>query len=183
MKKIGFIGVGIMGKSMVRNLMKAGYPVQIYNRTRSKAEALERETTLTLSPMLMRDMDKAVAHIQRAISQGETIAVFGDYDVDGITSTVLLLDYLKGCGAHCLRYIPRRIEDGYGLSRDAIAGLREQGVTLMITVDCGITGNEEVNFAASIGMDVVITDHHECKEELPRAVAVVDQLRMLTQTI
>ena len=141
------------------------------------AEALERETTLTLSPMLMRDMDKAVARIQRALANDETIAVFGDYDVDGITSTVLLLDYLKGCGAHCLRYIPRRIEDGYGLSRDAIAGLREQGATLMITVDCGITGNEEVDFAASIGMDVVITDHHECKEELPRAVAVVDPHR------
>ena len=97
--------------------------------------------------------------------------------MDGITSTVLLLDYLKNCGAKCLRYIPRRIEDGYGLSRDAIAGLREQGATLMITVDCGIIGNEEVDFAASIGMDVVITDHHECKEELPRAVAVVDPHR------
>ena len=77
--------------------------------------------------------------------------MFGDYDVDGITSTVLLLDYLKSCGVRCLRYIPRRIEDGYGLSKDAIQGLRDQGATLMITVDCGITGNEEVDFAASIG--------------------------------
>ena len=166
-------------------LREAGYPGLLATVLASRgittaeaaAEALERETTLTLSPMLMRDMDKAVARIQRALANDETIAVFGDYDVDGITSTVLLLDYLKGCGAHCLRYIPRRIEDGYGLSRDAIAGLREQGATLMITVDCGITGNEEVDFAASIGMDVVITDHHECKEELPRAVAVVDPHR------
>ena len=141
------------------------------------AEALERDRSLSISPMLMRDMDKAVARIQRAVSQGETIAVFGDYDVDGITSTVLLMDYLKSCGARCLRHIPRRIEEGYGLSKEAIQGLRDQGATLMITVDCGITGNEEVDFAASIGLDVVITDHHECKEELPRALAVVDPHR------
>ena len=103
--------------------------------------------------------------------------MFGDYDVDGITSTVLLMDYLKSCGVRCLRHIPRRIEEGYGLSKEAIQGLRDQGATLMITVDCGITGNEEVDFAASIGLDVVITDHHECKEELPRALAVVDPHR------
>ena len=111
-------------------------------------------------------MDKAVARIQRAIADGETIAVFGDYDVDGITSTVLLMDYLKSCGVKCLRYIPRRVEDGYGLSCEAIRGLRDQGATLMVTVDCGITGNEEVAYAASLGMDVVVTDHHECKEQL-----------------
>jgi single-stranded-DNA-specific exonuclease len=138
---------------------------------------LDRERTLTLSPMLMRDMDKAVARIQRAISDGETIAVFGDYDVDGITSTVVLMDYLKRCGVRCLRYIPRRIEDGYGLSRDAIRSLREQGATLMITVDCGVTGNEEVDYANSLGLDVVITDHHECRDPLPNAVAVVDPHR------
>ncbi len=177
--------IGTAAEGDTALLREAGYPGLLATVLASRgittaeaaAEALERETTLTLSPMLMRDMDKAVARIQRALANDETIAVFGDYDVDGITSTVLLLDYLKGCGAHCLRYIPRRIEDGYGLSRDAIAGLREQGATLMITVDCGITGNEEVDFAASIGMDVVITDHHECKEELPRAVAVVDPHR------
>ena len=177
--------IGTAAEGDTALLREAGYPGLLatvlaargITTAEAAAEALERETTLTLSPMLMRDMDKAVARIQRALANDETIAVFGDYDVDGITSTVLLLDYLKGCGAHCLRYIPRRIEDGYGLSRDAIAGLREQGATLMITVDCGITGNEEVDFAASIGMDVVITDHHECKEELPRAVAVVDPHR------
>ena len=145
--------------------------------------ALERERSLSLSPMLMQDMDKAVARIQRALSDGETIAVFGDYDVDGITSTVLLMDYLRRCGAHCLRYIPRRVEDGYGLSRDAIQSLRDRGATLMITVDCGITGNEEVAFAASLGMDVVVTDHHECKETLPAAVAVVDPHRKTAPTL
>ena len=166
-------------------LRSAGYPYLLSTVLAARgvttpegaAEYLERDRSLTISPMLMRDMDKAVSRIQRAISDGETIAVFGDYDVDGITSTVLLLDYLKSCGAHCLRYIPRRIEDGYGLSKDAIKGLHDQGATLMITVDCGITGNDEVDFANSLGLDVVVTDHHECKEELPRAVAVVDPHR------
>lgn len=141
------------------------------------AELLQAEGALTASPLLMADMGRAAARIQRAVADGETVAVFGDYDVDGITSTCLLTDYLKGCGLRCLRYIPRRIEDGYGLSRDAIRGLWEQGATLMITVDCGITGNEEVAFANALGMDVVITDHHECKEPLPAAAAVVDPHR------
>ena len=177
--------IGTADERDVALLKEAGYPSLLaavlaargITTVEAAAEALDRETSLTLSPMLMRDMDKAVCRIQRALADDEIIAVFGDYDVDGITSTVLLLDYLESCGARCLRYIPRRIEDGYGLSRDAIRGLRERGATLMITVDCGITGNEEVDYAASIGMDVVVTDHHECKEELPRAVAVVDPHR------
>ena len=177
--------IGTASEQDTALLKEAGYPSLLatvlaargITTSEAAAEALERETSLTISPMLMRDMDKAVARIQKALANDETIAVFGDYDVDGITSTVLLLDYLKNCGAKCLRYIPRRIEDGYGLSKDAIQGLRDKGATLMITVDCGITGNEEIDFAASIGMDVVVTDHHECKENLPRAVAVVDPHR------
>ena len=177
--------IGTASEQDTALLKEAGYPSLLatvlaargITTSEAAAEALERETSLTISPMLMRDMDKAVARIQKALANDETIAVFGDYDVDGITSTVLLLDYLKNCGAKCLRYIPRRIEDGYGLSKDAIQSLRDKGATLMITVDCGITGNEEIDFAASIGMDVVVTDHHECKENLPRAVAVVDPHR------
>ena len=177
--------IGTPAERDVALLRSAGYPYLLstvlaargVTTAEAAAEALERDRSLSMSPMLMRDMDKAVARIQRAISQGETIAVFGDYDVDGITSTVLLMDYLKSCGVRCLRHIPRRIEEGYGLSKEAIQGLRDQGATLMITVDCGITGNEEVDFAASIGLDVVITDHHECKQTLPAAVAVVDPHR------
>ena len=177
--------IGMPQEQDVALLRSAGYPYLLSTVLAARgitspeeaAEFLDRERHLTISPMRMRDMDKAVSRIQRAISDGETIAVFGDYDVDGITSTVLLLDYLKNCGAHCLRYIPRRIEDGYGLSKEAIQGLHDQGATLMITVDCGITGNEEVDFANSLGMDVVVTDHHECKEALPNAVAVVDPHR------
>ena len=125
----------------------------------------------------MQDMDKAVARIQQALERGERIAIFGDYDVDGITATCIMADYLRLRGADVVHYIPRRIEDGYGLSTDAIRGLRDGGATLLVTVDCGITGVEEVDYANSIGMDTVITDHHECKETLPHACAVVDPRR------
>ena len=126
---------------------------------------------------IMRDMDKAVDRINLALSRGEKMAVFGDYDVDGITATVLLVDYLRRRGEDCSFYIPRRIEDGYGLGCDALRTLRDQGITLVITVDCGITGVEEARYAREIGLDLVITDHHECKEKLPEAAAVVDPRR------
>ena len=169
----------------IRRLGEAGYPQLVSQvlaargiSTAEKAAAfLERGRDLTCSPFLMKDMDRAVECISRAISQGRRMAVFGDYDVDGITATVILVDYLKSRGVDVLHYIPRRIEDGYGLGQDAIRSLHEQGVELLITVDCGITGVEEVDFAASLGMDVVITDHHECKDTLPRAAAVVDPHR------
>ena len=166
-------------------LTAAGYPCLVSAvlasrgiRTAEEAAAfLEHEQRLTYSPFLMADMDKAVARVQQALADHEKIAVFGDYDVDGITATCILVDYLQGRGADVLHYIPRRIEDGYGLSCDAIEGLHRQGARLLITVDCGITGVEEVDFANSLGMDVVITDHHECKEVLPAAAAVVDPHR------
>ncbi len=166
-------------------LADAGYPYLVSGVLASRgveqaedaADFLAQETALSHSPFLMRDMDKAAARIAQAIADGEKIAIFGDYDVDGITATCILVDYLKGRGAHVVHYIPRRIEDGYGLSRDAIEGLRKGGATLLVTVDCGITGVEEVAFARSIGMDVVVTDHHECKETLPDASAVVDPRR------
>ena len=169
----------------VRRLTEAGYPylvsaVLVSRGITTAADAaafLAQEHSLIYDPRLMRDMDRAVGRISRALADGERMAVFGDYDVDGITATVILVDYLKNRGADCLHYIPRRIEDGYGLSCDAIAALRKKGVSLLITVDCGITGVEEVAFARSLGMDVVITDHHECKETLPDAVAVVDPHR------
>ena len=168
-----------------QRLQAAGYPYLVsavlaargVETAEQAAAFLEREDRLTLSPFLMADMDKAVERIRRALDSGERMAVFGDYDVDGITATCILVDYLQRRGADVLHYIPRRIEDGYGLSCDAIRGLYDQGVRLLVTVDCGITGVEEVDFANSLGMDVVITDHHECRETLPRAVAVVDPHR------
>ena len=166
-------------------LTVAGYPCLVSAVLASRGIAtaeeaaafLEHEQRLTYSPFLMADMDKAVERVQRALADHERIAVFGDYDVDGITATCILVDYLQSRGADVLHYIPRRIEDGYGLSVDAIEGLYRKGTRLLITVDCGITGVEEVDFANSLGMDVVVTDHHECKETLPRAVAVVDPHR------
>ncbi len=166
-------------------LMEAGYPYLVSGVLASRgiasaeeaAECLSREEFLAHSPFLMADMDKAVDRIQSAIDSGEKIAIFGDYDVDGITATCILVDYLKNRGANVMHYIPRRVEDGYGLSHDAIEGLRRSGATLLVTVDCGITGVEEVEFARSLGMDTVVTDHHECKEQLPDAIAVVDPRR------
>ena len=166
-------------------LRAAGYPALLsavlaareVSTPEESAVFLERERSLSHSPMLMKDMDRAVERISRALAAGEKMAVFGDYDVDGITATVLLVDYLRSRGADCAKYIPRRIEDGYGLGRDALRLLREKGVTLVITVDCGITGVEEARFAREIGMDLVITDHHECKDVLPCAAAVVDPRR------
>ena len=166
-------------------LMDAGYPYLVSSVLVSRgvesaeaaAVALERELELSHSPFLMRDMDKAVARIQDALANGEKLAVFGDYDVDGITATCLLTDYLRSRGGEVVMHIPGRFDEGYGLSCDAIRALAEQGVRLIITVDCGITGVDETDFAASLGVDMVITDHHECKETLPAAVAVVDPHR------
>ena len=125
-------------------------------------------------PFLLGDMDRAAERVRRAIENKERIAVFGDYDVDGITATCLLTDFLRSQGADCLSYIPGRLEEGYGLNPIAIRQLGEEQVKLIITVDCGITALEEATLCRELGMDLVITDHHECKEELPRAAAIVD---------
>ena len=125
-------------------------------------------------PFLLGDMDRAAERVRRAIENKERIAVFGDYDVDGITATCLLTDFLRNQGADCLSYIPGRLEEGYGLNPIAIRQLGEEQVKLIITVDCGITALEEAVLCRELGMDLVITDHHECKEELPRAAAIVD---------
>ena len=130
-----------------------------------------------LDPMLMRDMDRAVERLKLALARGERIAVYGDYDVDGITSTCLLTQYITGLGGEVIPYIPGRLDEGYGLNREAVTTLHEEGVSLIITVDCGITAVDEVAFAAGCGMDVIVTDHHACKEELPPAAAVVNPQR------
>ncbi|MBQ9646942.1 MAG: single-stranded-DNA-specific exonuclease RecJ [Oscillospiraceae bacterium] len=169
----------------IEALMDAGYPYLVSSVLVSRgvetaeqaAEALDRERELSHSPFLMRDMDKAVARVLRALTGGEKIAVFGDYDVDGITATCLLTDYLRSRGGNVVMHIPGRFDEGYGLSNEAIHALAEEGVDLIVTVDCGITGVEETAYANTLGVDVVITDHHECKEQLPDAVAVVDPHR------
>lgn len=147
-------------------------------RSREEASSfLAAGPELLHDPMLLRDMDAAVERIDRALEQGETIAIYGDYDVDGITATCLLSSYLTERGAKVLPYIPDRLTEGYSLNTDAITRLRLKGARLLVTVDCGITNVKEAAFARGIGMDVVITDHHECKEELPQAAAVVNPHR------
>ena len=128
-------------------------------------------------PVLLKDMDKAVSRIRRALEQKETLAVYGDYDVDGITATCLLTDCLTRLGGHVIPYIPDRLEEGYGLNEEAIAALARQEVTLIVTVDCAITAAGEGEFARALCVELVITDHHECKQVLPQAVAVVDPHR------
>ena len=138
---------------------------------------LDCSDALLGDPLMMTDMPQAVMRIMRAIAMGEKVAVYGDYDVDGITSTCMLTDYLRKKGLDCEYYIPDRMEEGYGLNTSAIAALQERGVSLIITVDCGVTTVEESAFAAGIGVDMIVTDHHECREELPHVIAVVDPKR------
>ncbi len=128
-------------------------------------------------PLLMRDMDLAVRRVRLALERGELIAVYGDYDVDGITATCLLTQFLTARGGRAVPYIPCRLEEGYGLNQEAVRLLARQGVRLIITVDCGITAVEETALAGQLGVDVVVTDHHACKERLPQAAAVVDPHR------
>ncbi len=128
-------------------------------------------------PFLMTDMDLAVGRVGLAMARGEKIAVFGDYDVDGITSTCLLTDFLRKNGADVVSYIPGRLEEGYGLNPIAIRQLKNEGVQLIITVDCGITAVSEAQLCKELGIDLVVTDHHECKDRLPDAVAVVNPHR------
>ena len=128
-------------------------------------------------PFLMTDMAAAKARIALALERGEAMAVFGDYDVDGVTATCLLTDFLRKRGADCRTYIPGRMGEGYGLNPAAVRLLAGQGVTLIVTVDCGITAVEEAALCRELGVDLIVTDHHECKDRLPQAVAVVDPHR------
>ena len=128
-------------------------------------------------PFLLKDMDRAAARITRAVDNMEKIAVYGDYDADGVTSTAMLYSYLETRGADVIFYIPQREGEGYGMNIGAVEYLKEQGVSLIVTVDNGISSVQEVARANELGIDVVVTDHHRPQEILPDAVAVVDAYR------
>ncbi len=128
-------------------------------------------------PFLMKDMDKAVERLRLAIERGERTAVYGDYDVDGLSATCLMTNYLRSKGLFCQPYIPERLTENYGVNEKALRQFKDNGVQLIITVDCGVTACEQAALAAELGMDMVVTDHHECGPELPAAVAVVDPHR------
>lgn len=138
---------------------------------------IERSVDSLYSPFLIRDMDKAVERINKALENREKITVYGDYDVDGITSTTVLVSFLRKKGAVVDAYIPDRQNEGYGVNREAIERISKSGTKLIITVDTGITAGDEVEFAKSMGTDVIITDHHECKDSVPNATAVINPKR------
>lgn len=129
------------------------------------------------NPYLMPDMELAVNRIIEAINNNEKILIYGDYDVDGITSITVLKSFLIERKANVSHYIPNRLNEGYGLNKEAIKKIADDGVNLIITVDCGISGIEEVDYANSLGLKVIVTDHHEVGENLPNAIAVVDAKR------
>lgn len=137
-------------------------------------QAVASGEELLHDPMELAGIRPAVERLRRAIEKQEQICVYGDYDVDGITATCLLTSCLREEGGKVAPYIPDRISEGYSLNNDTLKKLGEQGVQLIVTVDCGITNLEETRYARELGIDVIITDHHECKPELPQAVAVVN---------
>lgn len=125
-------------------------------------------------PFLMKDMKKSTERIKKAIENKERIYIYGDYDVDGVSSTSILYLYFKSIGFPVKYYIPNRLEEGYGINEDAIKKIHDDGCDLIITVDCGITSVKEVELANELGIDVIITDHHECQSEIPDAYAIVN---------
>ena len=129
------------------------------------------------NPFLMPDMEITVNRILNAIDNNEKIIIYGDYDADGITSITVLKSFLEERGLEVDSYIPNRLDEGYGLNKEAIKKIFDDGHRLMITVDCGISGLDEVDYANSLGMEVLITDHHEPAQNLPKALAVVDAKR------
>ena len=182
--KYGIWNVSQPKQEAVNSLAAAGYAplAAMVLSARNIKNAREAENYLTCDcplpdPYLMTDMQPAVLRLRSALERRETIAVFGDYDVDGITATCLLTDFLRNAGGLVIPYIPGRLEEGYGLNAIAIGQLHQAGVKLIVTVDCGITAIEEARLCKKLGIDLIITDHHECKEYLPNAVAVVDPHR------
>ena len=125
-------------------------------------------------PFLMRGMPTAVERLSRAIIERESLAVYGDYDADGVTATALMMRFLTNLGAKAQAYIPNRFEEGYGLNKEALAELAGRGVKLVLTVDCGIRSVEEVAYGHSLGLDMIITDHHHVGPELPPALAIIN---------
>lgn len=182
--KYGTWEIALPDQESVEKLCAAGYSVLTahalcgrgYDTVEAANELLCADAPLP-DPFLMKEMDRAVAEIRRALAEKQRMAVFGDYDVDGITATCLLTDYLRSVGADCVAHIPGRIEEGYGLNAAAIHQLYDDGVRLIITVDCGITAIPEAELCRTMGITLIITDHHECKPVLPCAAAVIDPHR------
>jgi len=164
------------------SLCQTKYPTLIaqllYNRSIGSVDEakhfINADSSLSADPFLLSGMEQAVSRIYRALLSGENIAIYGDYDVDGITSTALLVQGLSALGGNAMPYIPHRLTEGYGLTVTALEKLHNEGISLVITVDCGITSIHEVNKARKWGLDIIITDHHTPLPEIPQAAAVID---------
>lgn len=161
-----------VSRTMAQLLVNRGYKDAV-----SAHNFIHMESELLCDPFDLKDIEKAVSRIQKAVEGGEHIVVYGDYDVDGVTAVCTLYLYLRSKGANVSYYIPNRAGEGYGVSCVAVDALAEKGVSLIITVDTGITATEEVAYAKTLGIDTVVTDHHECRAALPKAEAVVDPHR------
>lgn len=149
----------------------------LYNRgitTPEQAEAFLAPDALIGNPFRLRGVNEAVERLRRAIRAGEPIAIYGDFDADGVTATALLVQVLQALGARVKPYIPHRIDEGYGLNLDALQQLKDDGVRVVVTVDCGVRSLDEVAFGTRLGLDMIITDHHAPTDELPNAFAVID---------
>jgi len=144
------------------------------NRPEEYAGFLASDASLMGDPFRLPDMEAAVARIYRALLSGETIAVYGDYDADGMTATALLVQGLAALGGKAIPYIPHRQTEGHGLATAALKDLQAKGVSLVVTVDCGVTDAPQVHQARRAGLDIVVTDHHSPLDAIPEAVAVVD---------
>ena len=153
----------------------------LYNRGIKRAAEVEPylavDESLLNDPSLLPDMEGGVARLREALRSGETIGVFGDFDADGITGTALLVQALHDLGATVVPYLPDRVDEGHGLNDDAVRLLRERGVSLLVTVDCGATSVDQVRLAASLGMDTIVTDHHSLPPALPDAYALINPRR------
>ncbi|MCX7710443.1 MAG: single-stranded-DNA-specific exonuclease RecJ [Clostridia bacterium] len=173
------------GESVDQIIKKAGIPALLAKIFASRGienkeeilEFLNPDMKLLHDPFLFNDMEMAVERIIRGIQKDEKITVYGDYDVDGVTSTAVIYDFLRECGADVEYYIPDRFEEGYGLSRKGVDRIKAAGTSLIITVDCGTTAFEEIDYIHQLGMEVIVTDHHECQEKLPSAYAVINPCR------
>jgi single-stranded-DNA-specific exonuclease len=149
----------------------------LYNRgvtTLAEAKAFLFDDAVQVNPFQMLGMDAAVNRLRRAIRAGEPIAVYGDFDADGVTATALLVQTLRSLGGQVRPYIPHRVEEGYGLNKDALCALKDKGASVVVTVDCGIRSLDEVAHANGLGLDMIITDHHSVGEHLPTARAVIN---------
>jgi len=155
-------------------LLNRGYSADNGGEKEKTMAFLEKSTNLLCDPFLMSDMERGIDRLNRAFVNSEKVMIYGDYDVDGISSTCIMYMYLQSLGFDICYYIPDRFEEGYGINKSAVDKAKDKDIDLIITVDTGITASEETRYANGLGIDIVITDHHECPKALPEAAAVIN---------